>query len=174
VPKVIQCDPLKCTGCKTCEAACSLKHLELVNPAKARLHNYHYLLEDLNIVLTCLQCDEPFCAATCPVYAISKDPDTGIVKVTDKCVGCQMCAVSCPYGHITYHMGDKKASKCEQCDGEPECVALCPTGALSYVEKDEGMVIRGKSVPTDLDFVLKHQKTILTRMSARFLAKRER
>jgi len=169
--KVIRCDPLKCTGCRTCEAACSLKHLGLVNPAKARLHNYNYALEDLNIVLTCLQCDEPFCAASCPVHAIVKDPDTGIVKVTDKCVGCQMCALSCPYGHITYHQGDKIASKCEQCDGEPECVALCPTGALSYVEKDEQMMAKGKSVPADLDYALRFKKTILTRFSDRFLAK---
>ena len=136
--KILQMDYEKCTGCKNCELACSLKHSGELNPLRSRIHNFVFLEEGFNIAITCLQCDEPFCAEVCPANAIVRNETTGaVVVLEERCVGCKMCLLACPFGNVAYYSLEAKVAKCDLCEGEPECVAFCTTGALEYTEAED-------------------------------------
>ena len=136
--------PDKCTGCRLCELACSLRNAGEFNPARARIQAIGF--EELFVLpVTCFQCEKPYCADVCPTGAIGKDETTGIVRVsTDKCTGCKMCLLACPFGNIVFSHEEGVAVKCELCDGIPECVSICPTKALEFKEADIAMI--GKKI----------------------------
>ena len=87
--KRIVLDMGKCTGCRVCEAICSLVKEGEFNPVKARAKVVRTVERSIlhKVRVTCLQCEEPNCKAVCPTGAITLD-DRG-VKVTDedKCIG---------------------------------------------------------------------------------------
>ncbi|MEW5724497.1 MAG: FAD-dependent oxidoreductase [Thermodesulfobacteriota bacterium] len=115
----------RCIGCRTCIVACR-NHKELVNHATALPDRMAYYLRvethergvfpNLaldNWVVPCQHCPDPGCLAACPEGAISKDPETGVVRIDrDKCTGCQYsveisaedkvkpapCTLTCPAG----------------------------------------------------------------------------
>ena len=134
--KIITIDQSKCTACRLCELGCSLKNVGECNPARARIRVIGF--DEMFVVpLLCMQCERPFCAEVCPKGAITKDEDSGVVRVEkDKCVGCKMCTLACPFGNIMFSIEDSVAIKCDLCGGEPACVAFCPTGALEFREAD--------------------------------------
>ena len=112
--------------------------------------------------IACQHCDEPACAAVCPVGATYKDPDTGVVmQDTSICIGCQSCMQACPYDVRTY-IDDPEYSldfavgyqtapehrpstveKCNFCAArldegeEPACMILCPARARYYGDLDD-------------------------------------
>ena len=46
----------------------------------------------------CMHCVDPSCISACPVSALTKDPNTGVVKYNkDVCIGCRYCQIACPY-----------------------------------------------------------------------------
>ena len=132
--RVLIVDHAKCTGCRSCEMACSVAHGGAVNPHKSAVRVVKWEGEGLSVPVVCLQCDEPACAAICPVQAIAPDPATGALIVdTDLCVGCRMCVVACPFGAIALDGDRRRAVKCDLCGGaEPWCVRFCEPGALAY------------------------------------------
>jgi len=140
-------DPVKCTGCRACEYACSFAHDGVFNPANSRV-KVSIFLEDLTFIPSvCLQCDEPYCAEVCPTAALEKDAETGLVKYyKDKCIGCKQCVVACPWGSIKIHLGDKKVIKCDYCDGDPACVKVCPPKAIAYEELEDVVLNKQKAV----------------------------
>ena len=123
----------KCTGCRSCEMACSVYHLRASNPAKSAIRIVKSEGEGLSVPVVCQQCEDPPCAAICPVQAIVRDPETDAVIVDgDLCVGCQMCVVACPFGAVVLDRDRRKAIKCDLCGGaEPWCVRFCEPGALA-------------------------------------------
>ena len=132
--KIIVADPLKCTGCRTCEMVCSVKKLGMVNPVRARIHIVRFEDYVLEVPMMCQQCDPAPCLKACPVKAIERDAK-GIVKTNyDRCIGCRTCVTVCPFGATGYDPVAKKVFKCDQCDGDPTCVKFCETKALQYVE----------------------------------------
>ena len=132
--KMVVVDYEKCTGCRNCEMACSVFHLQACNPTKSAVRVVKWEREGLEVPIICQQCEEPACANICPVQAISRHEDTGAMVVdVDLCVGCRMCIVACPFGAIALDRDRRQAFKCDLCGGvEPWCVRLCQPGALTY------------------------------------------
>ena len=144
----------RCTGCKSCEAAC--KQTNALGPHSYRNRVMWFdeqqqpadqgTLPRLDfLTVTCQQCERPACLRACPVYpkAISKDPDTGVVAINEnRCTGCGECALSCPYGAIGYNADKHHAVKCDLCadrrarDLTPACAFVCPTRAIRFGKRE--------------------------------------
>lgn len=138
--KIITVDPEKCTGCRLCELACSLKNTGEFNPARARIQVIGFD-EMFTLSVMCFQCEKPYCAEVCPASAIIRDEVSGIVRVLkERCTGCKICTLACPFGNVVVDSQEKVAVKCELCDGEPECVLFCPTRALEFREVDTALI----------------------------------
>ncbi len=139
--KMLVVDYSKCTGCRTCEMACSLYREGKCSPALSRNRVVKFEVEGVNVPTTCANCGKPYCMLICPMKAIVIDNRTGAVVVNEeKCVGCRACAVACPLGQANYHPERKVAIKCDLCGGDPQCVRFCPSGAISYQTMDQSLM----------------------------------
>lgn len=94
----------------------------------------------------CLHCVDPSCISACPVSALTKHPETGVVEYDkDRCIGCRYCVYACPFSVPKYEYDDAfgQIRKCELCrhrlvDRElPGCVEACPTGATLFGRVDD-------------------------------------
>ncbi len=149
-----------CIKCRGCEAIC---------------RNYNQVPEgvfrikvvtinegkpgQLNFPLQCLHCNDPPCMKVCPVNAIWKREEDGVVLVKkDICIGCGYCASACPFGAPQFRKGgvmglDGKMDKCTYCvqpydpkdeegkeifrEPKPRCAMVCPTGTIVAGEQKE-------------------------------------
>ena len=139
-------DITRCTGCYTCVVACkdwhdvpagsaswirmiTIEQGKYPEPFVAYLPSF------------CYHCAEPTCISACPVNAISKREQDGIVVVnSEACLGreyCQMCLEACPYDAPQFGAEENaKMQKCDLCierwvEGKkPICVDACPMRAL--------------------------------------------
>ena len=139
-------DQTRCTGCCTCVVACKDWHDVPPGPASWRrvqtIERGKYPKPFVTFLVTsCYHCANPACISACPVNAISKRTQDGIVVVDkETCLGkdkCQLCLVSCPYDAPQFGAEpNAKMQKCDLClerwaEGKkPICVAGCPTRAL--------------------------------------------
>lgn len=89
----------------------------------------------------CLHCIDPACVSVCPVAALKKQPETGIVTYDkNRCFGCRYCQVACPFGIPMYEWEKASPSvvKCQLCNhryaqgGYSACCEACPTGASLF------------------------------------------
>jgi len=158
----ILADSEKCIGCKTCEIACAVSHMEQVpktagatdGPLMPRL--YVMRTPEVTVPVQCRQCEDAPCAQVCQMEAICRVDGTILVD-SSRCVGCELCLMACPFGAIELvpqHRGVKpiypralqeadwagkrlyRANKCDLCvrrvEG-PACVMACPQEALELV-----------------------------------------
>ncbi len=126
-------DPALCTGCRTCELACSFAHSKNGKPGRTRIYPLDGGHKDLFVPVTCLQCDDPACAKSCLVDAITRNPETGAMDLNhDKCVRCMACIAACPFGCSLHDATHNLVVKCDLCGGDPACAKFCPTKALDY------------------------------------------
>ncbi|SHE33362.1 Anaerobic selenocysteine-containing dehydrogenase [Modicisalibacter ilicicola DSM 19980] len=177
----------RCTGCKSCEAAC--KQANGLGPHSYRNRVLWFAAQNVDaaestpqalldfLTVTCQQCERPACLRACPVNpkAISKDPVTGVVAINeDRCTGCGECAISCPYGAIGYNAEHHHAVKCDLCahrravgDG-PACASVCPTQAIRFGRTEDHLVAAeaaGREV-LDIDHFLQRPATVYLKRRA--------
>ncbi|MDV7341495.1 molybdopterin-dependent oxidoreductase [Terasakiella sp. A23] len=163
----------RCTGCKSCEAAC--KQTNRLGPQEYR--NRVMWLGDPNVpsldflTVTCQQCERPACLRACPVVpkAIYQEPETGVIRINeDRCTGCGECVLSCPYGAMGYDPVDHHAVKCDLCasrreigDG-PACASVCPTKAITFgkVEDHLKQADQTNRIVRDHDHFLQKPSTV--------------
>ena len=130
----------KCTGCRICETACSIRHGLGANPEKSMIHIVKLEGEAtvVSVPVMCMRCEDAPCVAVCPVGAISTKPGTGARQIDEeKCIGCGACVYVCPFGAALLDRTVGISTICDLCDGEPTCAKLCPFGALQYIRSDE-------------------------------------
>jgi anaerobic carbon-monoxide dehydrogenase iron sulfur subunit len=156
--KVLNFDLHLCTGCMYCMTACSTHNEGSTSLSMARLriirHEGHALTrieEEDELVFTlvsCQQCENPVCAAVCPVGAITRDGSTGAMVIgQEACTGCRECVTRCPFGAVSFSesaSGRVRAFKCDLCGGDPQCVKFCFAGALTFAAKGPFIAGRGK------------------------------
>lgn len=118
-----------CTGCRSCEYACSVRQSGLVRPSIARIHIYrHKRIVDIPVI--CWHCEDTPCIAACPnnPKSLSVNPATnGMIHTAATCRGssCLKCRDACPAGYVRVHPDSGHPLMCDLCDGEPECVKAC-------------------------------------------------
>lgn len=135
IVKEIKVDIDKCTGCRSCEMACSAFHAvpkySSLNPARSRIRVYMDEIRDIYVPIraggyTQAECNGrnlyiingkeypecAFCPASCPSRDYFKEPDSGLP------LKCDMCEDDPPLS-------------------EPMCVMACKFDALTYEEREE-------------------------------------
>lgn len=134
-------DPALCTGCGTCQMACSTFWNDgKASPVLSRItvsRNPFGMTDDNYTPNPCLQCIDAPCLKACPFGAIKIDTKSGTnARIVDEklCRGTKKCIEACPYEEkrITFDGERNKALKCNLCNGDPQCVKWCPNGALRF------------------------------------------
>jgi Fe-S-cluster-containing dehydrogenase component len=124
-----------CTGCRSCEYACSQYHEKgVVRPSVAKIHvkRFHGVVD---VAVICWHCDDSPCVKACPTTpkAIAKDKDTNVIKYIDDktCLGakCNKCMEACPSQFLRRHPDTGWPMFCDLCDGDPHCVKACKAQA---------------------------------------------
>ncbi len=137
----------RCIGCATCGVACKDWYDIPAGPAKWMRVTTSERGKFPNVVVTflalaCAHCGKPSCVPACPVSAITKRPEDGIVIVDRQiCLGRDACGApcfeACPYEAPQF--GEEKNAKMQKCNlclerwvqgQNPICVDACPTRAL--------------------------------------------
>ncbi|QGP93111.1 putative ferredoxin-like protein YdhY [Neomoorella glycerini] len=113
-----------CTGCRTCEYACSLAHGGAYNPEHSRIRLYRTGCLQIE-ARYCVQCSRPRCVGACPRGAIHKQ-DEKVTIDPELCDGCGICQGIC-----NRIMLDRATEKAVMCDGCGACVPACPERALA-------------------------------------------
>jgi anaerobic dimethyl sulfoxide reductase subunit B (iron-sulfur subunit) len=178
-------DQTRCVGCFTCVVACKDWHDIPAGPAnwmqvKCIEEGTFPHLFVAYLIRPCYHCEDPACLKNCPVGAISKSADNGIVTLDrDLCLGqkkCGICKTACPYGSPQFGDADEAAmEKCDFCrerwqEGEtPICVDAClmralDAGPLEELKKKygEGITAAGFSPCPEIkpSIVMKEKKYI--------------
>jgi carbon-monoxide dehydrogenase iron sulfur subunit len=134
--KVVSVDAAKCKGCLSCMVACATKNEGVGDFNLSRIRITPFWSETFFVPMVCQQCEKPACVLICPVNALNKNAETGVVELDkEKCTGCKLCLAECPFGNIT--LVGSTAVKCNNCEGDPTCVKFCQWKALIYGEADE-------------------------------------
>jgi len=146
-------DQTKCIGCYACIVACKDWHNIPAGPASwIRLNTiekgrYPNLFVSF-LPVTCYHCLKPACIPACPMDAITKREEDGIVTVDrETCLSknnCGLCLEACPYDAPQFGAEENaKMQKCDLCldrwmEGKkPICVSGCPMWALDAGPIDE-------------------------------------
>jgi len=139
-------DQTRCTGCYTCVVACKDWHdippgpaswRRVVSIEKGKFPNPSVAF----LSMACCHCARPLCVSACPVGAISKREQDGVVAVDGElCLGknsCELCREACPYDIPQF--GAEESAKMQMCNlcldrlaegKNPICVDACPMRAL--------------------------------------------
>lgn len=98
-------NPNRCIGCKACEIACAVAHLDTSvttaeftdTPFSPRLNVLK--TADGNGPIQCRHCEDAPCAKVCPNKCINNID--GIVYIDrSNCIGCKTCTMACPVGAV--------------------------------------------------------------------------
>ena len=141
---VLRFDNEACWGCKTCEVACKQENeardgIKLICVTEDGPGENAGMLNFLYQVSFCRHCENPPCAETCPVEAISKKDDGIVILDEASCSGCKACVEACPYHAITFDNQGGIAQKCNLCSHRvhnglmPACADnVCPAHCIHF------------------------------------------
>lgn len=165
-------DTTLCVGCRSCEVAC--KKVNDLPPFPGEVIGDHSVFETTrrttDTALTvvnryrkardghppvyrkhqCMHCNEPCCAAVCPVHAFSKTPEGPVLYDPEVCMGCRYCVMACPYYALAYEYDEPltpRVMRCTMCyprikEGlNPVCADACPVGAITFGERDQLLAV---------------------------------
>ena len=133
----------KCLQCFGCEVACKSWRDAESGVRWRRVYNIwlgrYPEVKNASASIACMHCVDPVCVKACPVDAIKKRGEDGIVVVDrSKCTGCKTCLKECPFGAPQFG-ADGRMQKCDMCINEvdlskesPPCIETCPTKALQF------------------------------------------
>jgi len=180
-------DTTLCVGCRSCEVAC--KEVNDLPPfegaavgdrsvfgGKRRttdttltvVNRYREAEEDEPPVyrkLQCMHCNEPCCAAVCPVGAFEKTPEGPVLYHAELCMGCRYCVMACPYYALAYEYHDPitpRVMRCTMCyprivEGKvPGCAEACPVGAITFGERDHLLEVARERIRKFPDRYINH------------------
>lgn len=149
--KIMVVDQERCTGCRLCEMVCSVKKEGVSDPSRARIHIIKWEMEGFYLPMFCQHCEEPLCAAVCPVNAIQRDEALGRVIVDSQlCIGCRACISACPLGGVGFDGKERKVLRCDLCEGDPTCVKYCETRAIQYMEAEQVQIRKKRTAAEKL------------------------
>lgn len=132
--KIIKINTDKCTGCRSCEMACSAFHAtprySITNPGRARIHVFRNELMDEYIPVYASEYTQARCNGR-QVHTIN-NKEYSI---------CTFCGASCPSRDIFKEPDSGLPLKCDLCESDPPlekpmCVQVCEPGCLTYEERD--------------------------------------
>ena len=127
-------DAEKCVGCQSCMFACTRRQNHAgvsrsciaIKSSGGMAHGFQ--------VAVCRACNEPPCAAVCPVNALTKRNGGGVLLDEKKCIGCGNCKNACILGTVFWNDRTNKPQICIHCG---YCVGYCPYGVLALGKKEE-------------------------------------
>ena len=163
-------DATRCVGCKACMTTCKRVNLDSGSlayeqaefdpdglwDAPADLSGDTRTLIKLHkesptkwsyVKHSCMHCQKPSCVSVCPVSAMTRDPESGIVSY-DKgiCIGCRYCQIACAF-NIPRFQWDKalpQIVKCDMCKstelprtGTTGCARVCPVDAIHFGKRGD-------------------------------------
>lgn len=137
-------DSERCIKCHACEIACKTWNEVEIGPRWREVVKIESgtfpAVKALNVSMACMHCGDAPCKTACPVAAIGKSAENGIVTVDqNKCIGCGFCAWACPFGAPQLSAATGKMEKCNFCQTPGKvrplnmpraCEEICPTGAI--------------------------------------------
>jgi benzoyl-CoA reductase subunit BamC len=135
VVKTIRVDLDKCTGCRSCEMACSAFHAipkySSVNPARARIRVVKDELRDVYVPIRAGDYTPAECTGR-DTYTINGKEYTE----------CSFCRASCPSRDYFREPDSGLPLRCDMCEAEPPlsepmCVQVCDFDVLTYEEREE-------------------------------------
>ena len=167
IVKEIKVDVNKCTGCRSCEMACSAFHAmpkySSINPAKSRIRVYMDEVRDLYVPIragdyTQAECNGrnlyviadreysecAFCPASCPSRDYFKDPDSGLPVKCDMCedvpaIDEPMCVQACKFDALTYEEREEEVAEEAPQEGSQQAIDQVELkAAYEYLVKQHG------------------------------------
>ncbi|MCB2212534.1 4Fe-4S dicluster domain-containing protein [bacterium] len=173
-------DEASCTGCKTCQYVCK-KRMGFDtagdspiydNPRDLNAENYTVVQlfpgddqwPHSYVKRQCMHCNDPACAAACPVSALIKREDGPVVYNPDKCIGCRYCMVACPFDVPTfeYSSATPKIQKCDMCvdlvvqGKNTVCSDVCPRNAIKTGKRKDMVAEAFRRIKADPDKYIDH------------------
>ena len=133
--KEIKVDINKCTGCRSCEMACSAFHAvprySSINPSRARIRVFMDEINDQYVPIRAGGYIQAECNGR-NLYVIDG-------REYSECV---FCPASCPSRNYFREPDSGLPLKCDMCEDippleEPMCVQACKFDALTYEEREE-------------------------------------
>lgn len=122
-----------CTGCRSCEMACSFAHTSSFSFNDSRIRIEKTEEDGQDIPLVCRQCDNSRCLEVCAPGALERDPVSRALCFNPKlCDKCHKCVEACAFCAVNVHPDSGHPLFCDLCGGDPACVERCPSGALVY------------------------------------------